>query len=131
MVGGGQEMIRSTGLEEGLVSEDKVYAMGKEGSIEKCQKHGSENKEMIPLVLADDWRALSVQPGHAALSSNEKAHIFLERSSSKHDTKLRGESLGLVVGNSYLSTGKLKLSSPLSQAGRSSPTWITCGKNYR
>lgn len=122
MVDGGQEMIGSTGLEEGLVREDKVYAIGKERSIGRCQKHGLEKRKMISLVLADDWRALSVQPGHAALSSNEKAHIFYERSSSRCDTKLRGESQGLVAGISYFSSGKLKLSSCLSQAGRSSPT---------
>lgn len=30
------EMIRSTGFEEGLVSEDKVYATEKEGSVARC-----------------------------------------------------------------------------------------------
>lgn len=31
-----QEMLRSTGLEEGLVSEDKVYETEKKGSVERC-----------------------------------------------------------------------------------------------
>lgn len=31
-----QEMIRSTGLEEGLVNEDKVYETEKKGAMERC-----------------------------------------------------------------------------------------------
>lgn len=76
MVGGGQEMIRSTGLEEGLVSEDKVYATGKERSIGRCQKHGLEKREIIPLVLTDDWRALSVQSGMQPFPQMKRPHFF-------------------------------------------------------
>lgn len=38
-----QDMIRSTGLEEGLVSEDKVYETEKKGAMERSWKHGSES----------------------------------------------------------------------------------------
>lgn len=124
MFWGRWKMIRSTGLEEGLVSGDKVYATEKEGSVARCQKHISESWEIISLLLGDVQRALLVQTGHAVLSLDEQTHTVLQRSNREHDTKLRAESLGLVVWIPYVSSGKLKLSSPLRQARRSSPTHL-------
>lgn len=81
-----------------------------------------ERWKIISLLLGDDWRAPPVQTGHRALSSDEWTHAFLGESKNKHDTTLiAGWVNGTPALNPSASSRKLKLSSPLSQAGRSTP----------